>query len=123
MIDKGIKHIVSWPSTHEQNGLEKRKHRHITKLVLAMMFQSNTPLTYWVKAFFTANYLINLLPSTVLLNKSPTEIVLQSKPIYTSLRTFGSACYPYLRPSIAQKFDPISLPCIFLGYNAQYKGY
>lgn len=123
LTDQGIKHIISCPSTPEQNGLAERKHRHITELGLAMLFQSNTPLIYWVEAFFTANYLINLLPSTVLHSNSPHEVLLKTKPIYTALRTFGSACFPYLRPYTSHKFDPRSLSCVFLGYSAQHKGY
>lgn len=45
------------------------------------------------------------------------------KPDYSALRVFGTACYPTLRPYRANKFDPKSLKCVFLGYNDKYKGY
>lgn len=44
-------------------------------------------------------------------------------PVWTALRVFGCACYPYLRPYSQNKFDPKSLMCVFLGYNEKYKGY
>ena len=112
---------MSCPYTPEQNGKAERKHRHIVELGLSMMFHSNTPLHYWVEAFFTANYIVNLLPSQT--KKSPHERLFQNKPDYSMLRVFGSACYPCLRPVSQHKFDPRSLQCVFLGYNSQYKGY
>ncbi|CAL9240698.1 unnamed protein product [Arabidopsis halleri] len=82
------------------------------------------PLKYWVEAFHTANFLINLLPtSTLPENKSPYESLHGQKPEYTSLRVFGCTCYPTLRDYAKNKFDPRALKCIFLGYNEKYKGY
>lgn len=88
-----------------------------------MMFQSKTPFKYWVEAFYMANYVINLLPSSAVNFQTPFELLHKRKPEYSFLRVFGSACYPCLRPYMNQKFDPHSLQCIFLGYHAQYKGY
>ncbi|CAL9239925.1 unnamed protein product [Arabidopsis halleri] len=86
-------------------------------------FVSSRPLER-IHSFFTASFLGNLLPSSVLPdNKSPYELLIGKPPVYTSLRVFGSACYPYLRPYSKNKFDPRSLLCVFLGYNEKYKGY
>lgn len=86
-------------------------------------FQSKTPFKYWVEAYFTANYLSNLLPSSVVGFKTAYELLHKRKPEYSFLRVFGAACYLCLRPYGTHKFDPQSLQCIFLGYHAQYKGY
>lgn len=89
-----------------------------------MMFQRRVPSQLVVEAFFTASFLGNLLPSSVLSdNKSPYEKLMGKAPCYTSLRVFGCVCYPYLRPYAKNKFDPKSLCCVFLGYNDKYKGY
>ena len=120
----GIRHYISCPHTPEQNGLAERKHRHVTELGLSMLFQSHLPSTMWVDAFLTANFLINLLPSSVNDKQmSPYEKQHMRAPDYTSLRVFGSACFPYLKPYSQNKFDPKSLVCVFLGYSEQYKGY
>lgn len=89
-----------------------------------MMFQSKVPQNYWVEAFFTANFLINLLLSSISSTKcSPYEALNGHAPDYTTLRMFGCACYPTLHDYAYTKFDPRSLKCVFLGYNKNYKGY
>ena len=120
----GIKQQMSCPYTPEQNGLAERKHRHITELGLSMMFDSKTPLKFWVEAFFTAVFLANLLPTSTLPNhQTPYQKLFGKRAEYTFLRTFGCACYPSLRDYAHNKFDPRSLKCVFLGYNDRYKGY
>lgn len=120
----GIQQHISCPYTPQQNGLAERKHRHITEFGLSMLFSSKVPQKYWVEAFFTANFLSNLLPTTTLDDlQSPFEKLFGKQPEYSSLRTFGCACFPTLRDYGTTKFDPRSLKCIFMGYNERYKGY
>ena len=120
----GIQQQISCPHTPEQNGLAERKHRQITELALALMFHAKVPQRYWVEAFFTANYLSNLLPYKALADsKSPFEVLHHRRPDYRSLRIFGCACFPMLREYASNKLDPRSLKCIFLGYNEKFKGY
>lgn len=120
----GIRQLLSCPHTPQQNGLAERKHRSIIELGLTLMFQSQVPQSLWVEALFTANYLTNLLPSSVLQdNKSPYEVLMSRAPLYTALRVFGCKCFPHLKPYTANKLDPKSLLCVFLGYNDKYKGY
>ena len=88
------------------------------------MFHSKVPQQLWVDAFLTATYLSNLLPSSVLPgNISPYEALVKQKPLYSSLRVFGTSCYPFLKPYAKNKFDPKSLHCVFLGYSEKHKGY
>lgn len=120
----GIKHYISCPHTHEQNGMAERKHRHVTEPGLSMLFQCHLPPMLWVDAFLAAIFLINLLPTSVHDKMiSPYEKLHLKQPDYIVLRVFGCACYPYLRPYAHNKFDPKSLMCVFLGYSEQYKGY
>lgn len=122
--EHGIKQLISCPHTPQQNGLAERKHRHLTELGLSMLFQGKLPLKYWVEAFFTANVLSNLLPTSTLEGVvSPFEQIHGKSPVYSSLRSFGSACFPTLRDYASTKMDPKSLCCVFLGYNEKYKGY
>ncbi|KAL5715327.1 hypothetical protein ACHQM5_017160 [Ranunculus cassubicifolius] len=121
--DHGILHQLSCPHTSEQNGRVERKHRNVTELGLSMMFNGYVPRRFWVEAFSSAVWLINRLPSRVLDMNSPYEKLYGRVPNYASLRVFGCRCFPYLRDYAKNKFDPRSLPCVFLGYSDQYKGY
>ncbi|GJS74397.1 retrovirus-related pol polyprotein from transposon RE1 [Tanacetum coccineum] len=49
--------------------------------------------------------------------------ILLQLPNYTNFRAFGCLVYPYLRDYSAHKLAPRSIPCVFIGYNPQYKGY
>ncbi|KAJ9542859.1 LOW QUALITY PROTEIN: hypothetical protein OSB04_029365 [Centaurea solstitialis] len=104
--DNDILHQLSCPHTPTQNGRAVRKHRHITET-----------------AFTTAVYTINRLPSSVLDNKSPFEVLFHTTPNYENFRPFGCRVYPYLRDYCTTKLAPRSVPCIFIGNNNQYKGY
>jgi len=105
--DSGIQRYMSCPHTPQQNGMAERKHRQLTEMGLTLMFQSKTPQKYWVEAFFTSNFLSNLLPTIALATKiSPYEALFGKVPNYSALRTFGCACFPTLRDYARTKFDP-----------------
>jgi hypothetical protein len=118
----GITHHVSCPHAHQQNGSAERKHRHIVDVGLALLANASMPLKYWDEAFLTATFLINLLPSKVLNFMTPVEKLLNVKPNYDSLRVFGCACWPNLRPYNTRKLAFRSKRCIFLGYSPMHKG-
>lgn len=90
LAQSGIKQLISCPHTPQQNGLSKRKHRHLNELGLTMMYNGKVPHHLWVEAFFSSVFLINLLPSSVLPDhKSPYEMLNKRQPVYTALRVFG----------------------------------
>lgn len=88
-----------------------------------MLFNTHVPPSYWVHAFSTAIYIINRLPTSVLDNKSPFEVVFHRALTYDHFRPFGCRVFPYLRDYADHKLSSRSLPCIFLGYCLRYKGY
>ena len=74
-IQKGIRHRLTCPHTSEQNGLVERKHRHIVETGLTLLSQGALPMKYWNEAFNTSVYLINKLPTKVLNNRTPHEMI------------------------------------------------
>jgi hypothetical protein len=101
----GIHHRITCPHTHEQNRFVERKHRHIVEMGLTLLAHSSAPLHYWAKAFQTAYYLINRLPTPVLNHESPFQKLFNLRPNYTFLRVFGCACWPHLWPYNKHKLD------------------
>ena len=120
---QGVIQRFSCPHIHQQNGAAERKHRHIVEMGLTLLAEASLPLTYWGEAFTTAVQLINSLPTPLLNNLSPTEVLFGKKPPYNSFRVFGCLSFPFTRPYNKHKLDFKSLPCIFLGYGTQHKGY
>jgi histone deacetylase 1/2 len=90
---------------------------------LTLLAKAGLPNCYWVDAFLTSVYLINRLPTKVLKKLSPYFVLHKTMPSYSELRTFGCACYPYLRPYENHKLAFRSKQCIFIGYSNQQKGY
>jgi histone deacetylase 1/2 len=121
--DEGILHRVSCPHTSSQNGIAERKHRHIVETGIALLAHSSLPVRFWDEAFLTAVYLINRMPTRTLKNDSPLFRLFHDQPDYTFLRSFGSACWPNLRPYNTRKLEFRSRQCVFLGYSSMHKGY
>jgi histone deacetylase 1/2 len=63
------------------------------------------------------------LPTPVLNGTSPFEILYGKSPLYTTFWIFGCLCFLNLLDYTKHKFEPRSLPCIFLGYHTSYKGF
>ncbi|KAH0684318.1 hypothetical protein KY289_022070 [Solanum tuberosum] len=77
---QGIIHQSSCPHTPQQNGVMKRKHRHIMETTRAIRFQGHIPIKFWGDRVLAAVHIINRVPSTVLSNKSPFEILFNRRP-------------------------------------------
>ena len=118
----GITHHVSCPHAHQQNGSAERKHRHVVEVGLALLANASMPLKFWDEAFLTATYLINIRPSKVIKLESPITRLFGIKPDFKSLRVFGCACWPNLRPYNTRKLAFRSKKCVFLGYSPMHKG-
>ncbi|KAL6278174.1 hypothetical protein ACE6H2_021775 [Prunus campanulata] len=123
LADKGIIHQKSCPYTPEQNGLAERKHRHLIETTITLLQHAKLPSSFWTYAVQTASYLINRMPTPILHDKSPFEVLFGDIPAISHLRIFGCACYPLLKPYLTNKLQPKTIKCVFLGYASQYKGY
>jgi len=121
--ENGINHRLICPYTHEQNGAIERKHRHITEMGLTILVAASSPIKFWEESFVTTIHVINTLPTPVLQNKSPHEILFKEKPDYTRFKVFGCVCYPLLRPYNKHKLEFIFACCLFLGYSLNSRGY
>ncbi|XP_074346214.1 uncharacterized protein LOC141684984 [Apium graveolens] len=107
----------------QQNARAERKHRHILEVARAIRFHAGLPLYLWSPCVLTTVHIINKLPTVVLKNKSPHELLYNTVPEYDNLRIFGCLAFAYNPTPPTDKFDHRGVPCIFLGYPAGTKGY
>ncbi|CAH9098391.1 unnamed protein product [Cuscuta epithymum] len=119
----GILHQTSCPHTSQQNGVAERKNRHLMEVARTMMFQSNVPKRFWGDAVLASCYLINRIPTRILQDSSPFEVLNRTKPSIDHLRVFGCVCFVYIPGEQRNKLEAKSIRCIFLGYSTTQKGY
>ncbi|KAL0745175.1 hypothetical protein Bca101_100791 [Brassica carinata] len=119
----GIVHQTSCPYTPQQNGVAERKNRHLMEVARSMMFHANVPKRFWSDAVQTACYLINRVPTKILKNLSPFEVLNKSKPVIDHLRVFGCVCYVMVPGEQRNKLEAKSTKAMFIGYSITQKGY
>lgn len=81
--------------------------------------QAHLPIIFWNDCVIHAVHLINRIPSPILHNKTPIELLYNSIPTYSHLIVFYCLAYA----SISSKFAPRTKKCIFLGFPPGIKGY
>ncbi|CAL1410196.1 unnamed protein product [Linum trigynum] len=121
--DHGIILQTSCTDTPQQNGVVERKHHHLLETARALRFRANLPLQFWGECVLTATYLINRLPTKVLQNRTPYEVLLGRQPPYDHLRVFGCLAYGKDTHKGLSKFGERGRRSVFVGYPASQKGY
>lgn len=76
-----------------------------------------------VSYFATVVYLINRMLIATLNYSSPYAFIFGTTPNYSKLKIFECLCYPWLRLYASYKLEPISKPCVFLGYSFSQSAY
>nr|GEV73082.1 retrovirus-related Pol polyprotein from transposon TNT 1-94 [Tanacetum cinerariifolium] len=120
-VENGIQFRFSCPKTSQQNGKSERMVRTINNLIRTLLFQANLPPTIWVEALNMATHLLNILPSTAIINEIPYTRLFRKQSDYSLLCTFGCLCYHHLYPN--HKLKPCATPSILLGYASNHRGY
>ncbi|KAD5317239.1 hypothetical protein E3N88_17185 [Mikania micrantha] len=121
--EQGISLETTCPHTPQQNGVAERKHRHLLEVARAIRFEANLPIRFWGECVLTAAYIINRVPSKVLNNKTPYEVLLGRPASYDHMRVFGCLVYYWNSDTKGDKFEPRGKRGIFLGYPPGTKGY
>jgi len=109
--------------TPQQNVAVERKHQHILNVAPGLMFQSNLPKAYWTYVIAHVVHLINRLPTPVLKNKCPYEIIHDDPPTLLDLKVFGCLCFASTMENSRTKFDSRVRKGIFIGYKTGVKDY
>jgi len=81
----GMVFRFSCPHTSSQNHKAERKIRTINNLIRTLLAHASLHPSFWHHALQMATYLLNSLPSKLLFNCSPTQILYHQDPSYTHL--------------------------------------
>ena len=123
MSHRGIIHQTSCPYTPQQNGVAKRKNRHLIETGRTLLIKSHVPLRFWGNAVLLACYLINRMPSLSIQNQVPHSILFPQSHLYPiPPSVFGSTCFVHNLAPRKDKLAPRALKCVFLGYSRVQNG-
>ncbi|CAI5500194.1 unnamed protein product [Closterium sp. Naga37s-1] len=124
LTEKGIKHEISLPYAHQQQGVAERVNRTLMTKVRAIMNQSGLPKKFWPYAMNHAVRLHNLLSTTANRdNMSPHMKWTGSRGDPSMLRVWG--CMVQYRPTLATigKFVHRARWGVHLGLSHEHKGW
>jgi len=123
MASEGILHQTSCTYTPQQNGMAERKNRHLIETTHTLLIHGAVPSHFWGDAVFTACYLINRIPSSVLHNQVPHSILFPHDPLHPlPLKVFGSTCFVHDFSPGLDKLSPRAHKYV-LGFPRSQKGY
>ena len=125
LTSKGIALQRTVPYAHQQNGKSERYIRTLEEGGQALLADSGLPMSFWLDAILTRQYLINRLPtSTLPSNITPFELIKAGdKPDLSHLRVWGCDCYVAVPDEIRGKAGPKRFRAIFVGYEEHRLGW
>jgi transposase InsO family protein len=121
--DAGIEHQLTTSYTPEQNGVSERRNQCIIEMVRCMLHEKNLPKMFWAEAANTTVFLQNRLPTKLLEEKTPFEVLYNYKPLLSFLKIFSSICFVHVPQIKTDKLDKKAMPGIFGGYSIVSKAY
>lgn len=117
LLQHGIKHELSVPYAHPQNGRAERVIQSIEQVTRSLLEQAKLPMKYWPLAIRTAAYIINRVPHSSIENQIPAEVFLNENVDLREFHVFGSVAYVWIpRERRNSKLHPTSEKMIFVGY-------
>ena len=111
------------PRSPQQNGVAERKNRTILEMARSMLKSKKLPKEFWAEAVAYALYLSNRSPTRSVNGKTPQEAWSGRKPGISHFRVFGSIAHVHVPDEKRSKLDDKSEKYIFIGYDANSKGY
>jgi hypothetical protein len=119
----GIARQNTTPYTPQQNGFSERMNRILIDKARSMLNGVGIAPKLWAKAVETAIYLVNMSPSSMLVNMNLHEVWSGKKPSVSHIKLFGCDAIVHVPKEKRSKLDKKAVKCIFIGYKEGMKGY
>ncbi len=104
--EHGIQRKYSCSYSPQQNGVAKRKNKHIAEITHAMLNEKNLPNYFWVEAVATVVYIMNRTPTAIIHGMAPEEKFTGKKPDVSHFKVFGCIAYVHVLDEKKSKLDP-----------------
>lgn len=113
---KGILPQKTSTYTHQQNGVEERKHRHLLEVARALQLQPHLTKRFWSEC---VNCNLPHKPNASINSKlgTPYFRLFHKKPDYIHLKTFGCLCYASNTFPHRDKFSPRAIKFVYISYS------
>lgn len=118
----GMQHQLTCPYSPQQNGVAERMNRTLVEKARCLLFDADLPICYWAEAINMAAYLKNISVCASH-GKTPNELYYGKKVDVSDLKLFGCPVMVHITKQKRKKWDPKSTKMIFVGYDADSKGY
>ena len=124
-LSKGIVVQRTVPYAHQQNRKSERYIRTIEEGGQALLADSGLPMSFWLDAMLTRQYLVNRLPTSTLSDSlTPYEVLTNGrKPDLSHLRVWGCDCYVAVPDELRAKAGFKRFRAIFVGYEEHRVGW
>ena len=116
LSQNGIQWQPTAPHTPEYNGVAERMNRTLIDMARTMLIAAKLGTEYWAEAIYTAAHIHNRRTTKRRKHVTPQELWTGTAPSISHLRVFGCPAYVLQEKGKRNKFEPKSLPYIFLGY-------
>ena len=104
--DHGIIHQSSCARTPQQNGVAKRKLRHLLEVTRALSIHMQVLKLFLSDVVLTACYLMNRMSSTILVGLIPHRVLYPDHPLFfLPSRVIGCTCYNHALDHGRDKLD------------------
>jgi hypothetical protein len=125
LVSKGIVIQRTVAYAHEQNGKSERYIRTLEEGGQALLAGAGLPMSFWLDAVLTRQYLCNRLPTSTLPNNvTPYESITNGKkPDLSHLRVWGCDCYVAVPDELRPKAGFKRFRAIFVGYEEHRIGW
>jgi hypothetical protein len=80
-----------------------------------------TTQEFWEEVVNTAKYMVNMSPSSALVDMTPHEVWSSKKPSVSHLKVFGCDAFVHVPKEKRSKLDKKAVKCIFFGYKKGMK--
>lgn len=112
-----IKHQLSTPYAHQQNGRAEQVLHTIEGQMYTMLNNVRLLCNLWGEVALPAAYLFNCTKSHMLpAGKTLYEMLHKVKPDHLHIHVFGVRCFTHIPSDLQEKMGPRSRKAIFMGY-------